>query len=193
MSPEGQRRVLVFSMSLGPGYLISTGDRVQKRVFAPRDSKAFFLRLGEDLREVGGVKALSDIVVDIGPGSFTGIRMALAVVKTWGVVFPEKRFYGLSNLRSVGWMLGDRSVKTVVLPSVRGSVYALELNLRGGELVLRREEDLKAFSPGEVVWVKEVDPEVMYRCWLETKPAPQSPGDINPLYIYPDDCSVQKN
>lgn len=84
-------------------------------------SEALVLALAEALGPTGATK-LAGIVVGIGPGSFTGLRVALATVKglAFGAGVPV---YGVSSLALLAAQAGPGRIATV-LDARRGDVFA---------------------------------------------------------------------
>jgi tRNA threonylcarbamoyladenosine biosynthesis protein TsaB len=80
-----------------------------------------------------------------GPGSFTGLRVGLTVVK--GLAEGTgKPVAGISNLRALSWF-GQEQLRAPVIDARRGDVYTAvydaELRLVSGEVVLPRATWLK--------------------------------------------------
>lgn len=75
-----------------------------------------------------------------GPGSFTGVRVGLSVVKGLGEA-AGKPVAGISNLRALSWF-GQGPQRAAVMDARRGDVYTAvyddRLNLVSAEIVLSR-------------------------------------------------------
>jgi len=85
---------------------------------APRAASAAVIELLRPLLAQQGV-ALSDItgfVSDVGPGSFTGVKVGLTMVKMWGYAL-DKPVAGVSAFDLV------HADSDVAIPSKRGEVY----------------------------------------------------------------------
>lgn len=71
------------------------------------------------------------LVSTIGPGSFTGVRIGIAAIKGFSLVYPHIPTYGVSTLETLAWRASqdhpNRSV-TVLLDALRGQVYAQQFN-----------------------------------------------------------------
>jgi tRNA threonylcarbamoyladenosine biosynthesis protein TsaB len=97
-----------------------------------------------------GVQALpNDVetwVVDVGPGSFTGVRVGIATVR--GVTLATSaRAYGAGSLVALAAALPPSvpGLRVAVMPSVRGEVF-LRVERTSGEVVLAE----RAVAYGEV-------------------------------------------
>ncbi len=145
-----------------------------------------------------GIGDIGSIIVDIGPGSFTGLRIGLAAVKAWGYAFRDIDIYGVSCLDVVAWDVLSREGReeiVVVRDAGRGNVYTGRYTI--GPSGLAREYGL-------------VPVDELHR-WTRNmriiKFSPPLPGmfnlpqkwlkkidvfELRPLYLYPDDCSVSK-
>ncbi len=75
-----------------------------------------------------GYTDITDLAVTIGPGSFTGIRIALSVARTIAYAHPDIRIHPLTTLESMaaGYMSEHTDVQNMVtlLKAGRGEVYA---------------------------------------------------------------------
>ena len=80
----------------------------------------------------GGVK-LADVdlfAVAVGPGSFTGLRIGLATVKSFAVC-TAKRCAGISTLAAIAHAAGESEATIALLPAGRGEVFAQLFSVRG--------------------------------------------------------------
>jgi tRNA threonylcarbamoyladenosine biosynthesis protein TsaB len=69
----------------------------------------------------------------IGPGSFTGLRIGLATVKSLAVA-TNKKCVGVSTLAAVAHAAGDSERTVALLPAGRGEVFAQMFSVIGGEV-----------------------------------------------------------
>ncbi|MGB9608460.1 MAG: tRNA (adenosine(37)-N6)-threonylcarbamoyltransferase complex dimerization subunit type 1 TsaB [bacterium] len=78
----------------------------------------YFLRLNRlDFKEIEG------LAVGLGPGSFTGLRIALTFCKTLAY-FAEKPIKGVSTLFALANFLPNDKIRAVAVPAYGGEVYA---------------------------------------------------------------------
>lgn len=81
-----------------------------------------------------GLRDLDLLAVSIGPGSFTGLRIGLAVVKGLALA-AEIPLVGVPTLRAYALSVGERSEAVwPVLDARKGEVYAAGYRWFGGEL-----------------------------------------------------------
>ena len=79
---------------------------------------------------------LSDVdlfAVAIGPGSFTGLRIGLATVKSLAVA-TEKKCVGVSTLAAIALGAGESERNIALLPAGRGEVFAQMFSVMGDEV-----------------------------------------------------------
>lgn len=102
-------------------YLDQTMERGQGEVLLP---------LIQDLLTRGKIKAsdLTAVAVAVGPGSFTGVRVALATARGIGLAL-DIPVYGVTNFEAAAYGL-DRAV-TVVLDSKRGDYFTQSFDQTG--------------------------------------------------------------
>ncbi len=98
-------------------YALKVGDKIyQKQQLGATTHAKTILSLITDLMHEAGVqlKDIQGIVVGRGPGSFTGLRVACAVVK--GLAFPyDIPIYPVSNLALVAWSVRKKYPSACVL------------------------------------------------------------------------------
>ena len=102
--------------------------------------------LKEDV--VGGLDGLDGFVVSRGPGSFTGLRIGISMVKGLAMA-TGKPLAGISSLDGIAWQM-SHSVLPVcaMLDARRGEVYCAMYKFKKGELISKSEEDV--LSPDEI-------------------------------------------
>lgn len=86
------------------------------------------------LREAG--LRLGDVdlfAAAIGPGSFTGLRIGLATVKSMAVAM-DKKCIGVSTLAAVARAAGESARTVALLPAGRGEVFAQMFSIIGDEI-----------------------------------------------------------
>ena len=69
----------------------------------------------------------------IGPGSFTGLRIGLATVKSMAVAM-DKKCIGVSTLAAVAHAAGESARTVALLPAGRGEVFAQMFSVIGDEI-----------------------------------------------------------
>jgi len=135
------------------------GERVSRAVSVLEDADAL-------LREAGaGQRDLTGLVVGIGPGSFTGLRLGLAAAR--GLAFAlDLPVAGVSTLHALA--AGSPGALPVV-DAGRREVFVLD----GAEPAVRRPQELR-LEPGAVC---VGDGAVRYRALLESQGAEIPPDD----------------
>ncbi len=181
---------LVITMSDKPGFLlVRDGEVVEEFVGSKNDSSGWFVRLEQVLRKNEiSISRVNELVLDAGPGSFTGLRISFAVVKVWGFLFPSIRVYPISNLA-----IWKEEGRIVVKPAGRGNVYVMRSEKGESKFSLVSERVLEDCEE-PVVWAGEVRPNLLWDYFqrVREKISPVEVGELYPLYIYPDDCSVHQ-
>jgi len=95
-----------------------------------------------------GLDALDGFVVSRGPGSFTGLRIGISMVKGLALA-TGKPVAGVSSLDGIAWQLSHASLPVcAMLDARRGEVYCAMYQFENGELISKGEE--KTISPEDV-------------------------------------------
>jgi tRNA threonylcarbamoyladenosine biosynthesis protein TsaB len=123
------------SLALGRG----DGPSFARRTDEPRSSSQLHPLLA-DLLDEAQVKPdeIHTLGVSIGPGSFTGARVAVAVAEAWGLAQPQCRLVGLQTLPLVAKELGTRNQARgpfrVLTDAAGGMVYGQDFSPTGQAL-----------------------------------------------------------
>lgn len=148
-------------------------------------------------------------LLDIGPGSFTGLRVGMACVKMWAWL-SDRPIYCIPSLDIAAWRcVSSNKMDTmhigVVMDAKKGNAYGAAYRIDpfsriGGchlasagsiDDILRREA-----GEGEMTFYREVypDAEAMIDLFYGAKGMfmESSPFDVKPQYLYPDDCTIKK-
>ncbi|MBS1707225.1 MAG: tRNA (adenosine(37)-N6)-threonylcarbamoyltransferase complex dimerization subunit type 1 TsaB [Armatimonadetes bacterium] len=83
---------------------------------APRAASGTTVRLAQALLGDAGLAGLTGLVVDVGPGSFTGVKVGLTLGKAWGYALR----IGVAGVSAFDLVA---SSGPVALPSKRGEFY----------------------------------------------------------------------
>jgi len=115
------------------------------RLDAPQSASSACMKLLEQVREEKGleVENASLFVADLGPGSFTGVRVGIVLAKTFGYVYGA----ACAGTDAFDLVAVDR---TVVLPLKRGEIFIR----RPGEAPTQSTElpdgDFLGYGPAEL-------------------------------------------
>lgn len=117
-------------LSLG---LFATGKPAVIRTFAQaRGSELLHPALADMLAEAGITpRQLGRVVVTVGPGSFTGIRIGLAVADALRHTVPSLQVIGLPSLAVLAAEHAATGPITVVLPAAGPDVYTQSFDAAG--------------------------------------------------------------
>ncbi len=113
------------------------------RLLAPQSSSGACMKLLQQLGVETGIEPsqVDLFVADMGPGSFTGVRVGVTLAKTFGFLY-SKEVAGVTSFDLI-----DAS-RTVVLPSRKGEFFVR----RAGDVPYRTSEiegeELVGFGPG---------------------------------------------
>lgn len=95
----------------------------------------------------------------VGPGSFTGLRIGLATIKSFAVC-TGKRCAGISTLAAIAHAAGSSEHTVSLLPAGRGEIFAQSFSVRNERV---RELDTAAhLSPGAVLQKYGTEPDVVW-------------------------------
>lgn len=96
-----------------------------------------------------GIEAIDGFVVAHGPGSFTGLRIGISVVK--GLAYAHsKPAAGVSSLDGIAWQFseGEKMSVLAMMDAKRGEVYQALYRFEGGKLLSKTDE--RVLSPHKV-------------------------------------------
>ncbi len=192
--------ILAISTSGLPSFAISYNGRVVDfQSVSVRSSEDLFVALDNRLKELEiTLKELDEIIVDIGPGSFTGLRIGLSAVKVWAFIFPDLVIYPVSCLDIAAFSLSEQQPDFVVKDAGRENLFVADYTGQSKRYYLKKKELFwnEVWSLGEAVVInyEQIKGVQMLNFYNKNKdkPLPCRPEYLNPLYIYPDDCSVSK-
>lgn len=115
-----------------------------------RETRAFAL-IESALRQAGCEReAITQIAVGLGPGSYTGIRAALAIAQGWELA-RNVEVVGVSSMACVAAQLAldeDRGRAGILVDAQRGDFYLLECEWEGGSW--RELEPLRIVPRSEI-------------------------------------------
>ena len=95
-----------------------------------------------------GLDELDGFVISRGPGSFTGLRIGISMVKGLALA-TGKPVAGVSSLDGIAWQLSHAALPVcAMLDARRGEVYCAMYHFKNGELISKGEE--KTISPEDV-------------------------------------------
>lgn len=83
--------------------------------------------------------AVDFFAVATGPGSFTGLRIGLATVKSFGATL-DRRCVGVQTLHAVASEAGESGETVAMLPAGRGEVYVQRFSVAKGGMVRPLDE-----------------------------------------------------
>lgn len=153
-----------------------------------QEIEALFAEAGCQLAEVDCFAAIS------GPGSFTGVRVALSAAKGLSAAF-DKPMVAVSSLQALAWF-GSAPLRAPVLDARRNEIYAAlydnSLALVAPEVVCGREAWLASARERGAELIDQVPPNLATaaahladRVWRQGSAA--DPGAVDANYVRPPD------
>jgi tRNA threonylcarbamoyladenosine biosynthesis protein TsaB len=79
------------------------------------------------------LSAVDVFAAAIGPGSFTGLRIGLATVKSLAVAL-NKKCVGVSTLAAIAQAAGESELTVAMLPAGRGELFAQMFSVHAGDI-----------------------------------------------------------
>lgn len=115
----------------------------EKYLEGKNDHAKAIVRLVDEALNVGGIDTftLDRIIVGVGPGSYTGVRMAVSVAKMMSV-FAKVKLYSISTLELIASGYSGRVLSTI--DARRGNAFAAIINVENGSFDL--EEGLHEYT-----------------------------------------------
>ena len=132
-----------------------------------RNASVLFQRLGEMISRAGlGPEQIDAYVVNQGPGSYTGVRIGMALVKTLAQVF-QKPVIAINSLELLAsQMTSDRAPFPVLLNCTRQELFVATFEVRQGKplqlspILLQELDDmLKTYSQEPVLLYRIISAE----------------------------------
>ena len=109
--------------------------KISERIFEPRATQKIIFSILSDFLDTDTVSALEGIVVGLGPGSFTGVKIGVMAAKTlaWALEIP---IFGVGSLDLIAAgtpVAEDMNTKLIVaVRSMRGEVYIKTFRINDG-------------------------------------------------------------
>lgn len=101
----------------------------------------------ELMREAGlSMQSLDGVAVAVGPGSFTGVRIALAAARGFGLAL-DIPVWGVTSFEAAAWGVGQPV--RVILDTKRGDFYVQDFDAAGMPLSAPQIRTLESFQSDE--------------------------------------------
>jgi tRNA threonylcarbamoyladenosine biosynthesis protein TsaB len=174
------------------------GLTLAQRVIATQDGHAqiIFPAIAEVMQQAGvGLKDVDCFGAAHGPGSFTGVRIALAIVKGFADACGKPAI-GISNLRALA-SFGTRALRSPVMDARRGEVYTAvyraDLQIAQPEIVISLEQWTASLDP-QIELISEMPPgglagAVALCAEIDGPGLWMDPAGLDALYIRRDDAN----
>ena len=98
-------------MDANIGLILDDGKRIERTIDAKsKHSENVLKTIDEVLEEAGiSIRDIDNFAVVIGPGSFTGIRIGVAIIKAIGCVNNKAKFYPVSSLELMAYIYSQKN------------------------------------------------------------------------------------
>jgi tRNA threonylcarbamoyladenosine biosynthesis protein TsaB len=115
---------------------LAAQGRVYGRVLAQARGSDLLLPLLKDMLDEAGAAAgeITQVVVTVGPGSFTGIRLGLALAEGLRLLKPDLAVKGVGTLPALAAQVAAEGVSeafSVLLDAAGGQAYRQDFNAEG--------------------------------------------------------------
>lgn len=145
------------------------------------------------------IKDVNWIVVGLGPGSFTGLRIGLSTARTLSYATGAK-LAGVPSFEALALHANTTKPVAIIQDAKKEKFYTALYQVNGSFKTLKepkvrnREEFLKSIPAGTIIEKEDSYPKARYlleRAWERIqKNKSDSVMTLEPLYLYPRDCNV---
>ncbi len=188
---EPNKTCLVISASIKPMACLIC----EERIFAPDENASLPAQIESVCRQASvKLSDIPDLYVDVGPGSFTGARIACAIAKGFGLLGMD--IFTFSSLDLGAHLSPHQGQFIVLLDARRDNVYLGKYEKR--EVLTRLTQPALVFRDSlnhslPIYELKEFSVDDMAEYVLNNRPfQKQTAFLISPVYLYPMDCSIRK-
>lgn len=98
-------------MEANVGLILDNGKRIERTIDAKSKHSENVLKTIDEVCEEAGIniRDIEHFAVVIGPGSFTGIRIGVAIIKAVGCVNEKAKFYPVSSLELMAYIYSQKN------------------------------------------------------------------------------------
>ena len=191
-------------MDANIGLILDDGKRIERTIDAKsKHSENVLKTIDEVLEEAGiSIRNIDNFAVVIGPGSFTGIRIGVAIIKAIGCVNNKAKFYPVSSLELMAYIYSQKNKNSfaTILNALSNLYFVAKFDKNGIKI---EEERMIEKCELEKIKMKKVqlngdlnledadsvditcDSLLSFAEVLVTKGKSESVDNINPLYLRP--------
>lgn len=124
------------------GLILDNGERFTRTIDAKSKHSENVLKTIDEMCEEAGVifKNIDKVAIVIGPGSFTGIRIGVAIVKALGAVMENLKVFPITSLELMAYIyLQNRHEKICcVLNALSNLFFIAEFDEKGNKVSVER-------------------------------------------------------
>ena len=191
-------------MEANVGLILNDGKRIERTIDAKSKHSENVLKTTDEVCTEAGVNIndIENFAVVVGPGSFTGIRIGVAIIKAIAVVNEKAKFFPVSSLELMAYIYSQKNNNSfaTVLNALSNLFFVAEFDKNGIKLKeermierceLEKIKERKVCLKGDLVlenadYIEITTHELLnFALSLVENGKSESIENVNPLYLRP--------